>query len=118
VRGVDGHRPCRRRSNFDRRREDDKRTQFLEAAGWLVLRFWNTVIDDDLEAVKEMIDQTCTTRTPPPPPPRPQQRRSRVSQGECVLRFSEQDDDIFLDDRKSSLRSYETESNDDSCLQR
>lgn len=56
-------------SHLARNRQDAARTRFLEAAGWLVLRFWNTKIYDDIESVKEMIYQTCTTRLKPPKPP-------------------------------------------------
>jgi very-short-patch-repair endonuclease len=54
-------------SHLQRIREDGERTKYLESAGWVVLRFWNTTIYDDLEAVKEAIYQTCTKRTSPTP---------------------------------------------------
>jgi len=44
------------------------RTRFLEAQGWRVLRYWNTEVYDDLEAVKEAIYQKCLQ---PPSPPTP-----------------------------------------------
>jgi very-short-patch-repair endonuclease len=34
---------------------DARRSQFMEAAGWRVLRFWNTQMYDELDAVKEVI---------------------------------------------------------------
>ncbi|HZZ81476.1 MAG TPA: DUF559 domain-containing protein [Gemmataceae bacterium] len=53
--------------------KDTKRTETLGADGWLVLRFWNTEIYDDLEPVKEMIYRTCVERSQevPPSPPAP-----------------------------------------------
>ena len=49
-------------SHLDRRREDDERTRSIQSAAWLVLRFWNTDVYDDLEAVKEAIYQECLRR--------------------------------------------------------
>ena len=42
---------------------DAKRTAFLEGAGWQVIRFWNTQVYDELEAVKEAIYQACVLRS-------------------------------------------------------
>src|SRR6516165_9178153 len=42
---------------------DAKRTEYLQALGWHVLRFWNTVVYDELDAVKETIYQTCVERS-------------------------------------------------------
>ena len=42
---------------------DADRTAFLEAEGWRVLRFWNTEVYEDLEAVKEAIYQECVNRS-------------------------------------------------------
>ncbi|MBI1829926.1 MAG: DUF559 domain-containing protein, partial [Planctomycetes bacterium] len=61
-------------SHLSSRCEDEKRTRLLEAEGWLVLRFWNTEIYEDLEPVKEAIYRTCVKRTSesgPPSPPAP-----------------------------------------------
>src|SRR5436190_8315249 len=43
---------------------DGTRTEYLHAQGWLVLRFWNTQVYDDLEAVLEAIFDTCQERRP------------------------------------------------------
>jgi very-short-patch-repair endonuclease len=43
----------------------------LDADGWLVLRFWNTEIYDELEAVKEAIYRVCVRRQPTDSPPSP-----------------------------------------------
>ncbi len=50
------------KSHLTRQKEDAKRTEFLEAEGWQVVRFWNTTIYDDLECVKETIFRACETR--------------------------------------------------------
>ena len=42
------------------RRDDAERTRCLEEKGWSVLRFWNTELYDEPEAVKEAIYQACT----------------------------------------------------------
>ena len=42
---------------------DSKRTRFLEENGWLVLRFWNTQVYDELEGVKEAIYRICMRRS-------------------------------------------------------
>jgi very-short-patch-repair endonuclease len=41
---------------------DVRRSEFLEAEGWRVLRFWNTEVYDELEAVKEAIFQACAQK--------------------------------------------------------
>ncbi len=46
-------------SHQSREDADARRSQLLEAAGWLVLRFWNTQVYDELEAVKEAIHAAC-----------------------------------------------------------
>ena len=60
-------------SHLSSRREDERRTIMLEAEGWLVLRFWNTEVYDELEPVKEAIYRVCVQRTSdaPPSPPAP-----------------------------------------------
>jgi very-short-patch-repair endonuclease len=47
--------------------KDEKRTEFLTRKGWLVLRFWNNQVYDELEAVLEAIYQACQNRRPQPP---------------------------------------------------
>ena len=49
-------------SHLERSLEDHLRTQWLESQGLLVLRYWNTEIYDELEAVKEAIYQACLER--------------------------------------------------------
>jgi len=46
-------------THLRRKISDLKRTTFLEAEGWQVLRFWNTEVYDELDSVKEAIYQTC-----------------------------------------------------------
>ena len=49
-------------SHLDRTQEDQQRTKWLESEGWLVIRFWNNEIYDELEEVKEAIYQGCMKR--------------------------------------------------------
>ncbi len=49
-------------SHLDRRDEDIERTKHIQSEGWLVLRYWNTEVYDDLETVKQSIYQTCLQR--------------------------------------------------------
>jgi very-short-patch-repair endonuclease len=41
---------------------DAERSRYLHANGWLVLRFWNTQVFDELEAVLEAIYRACRER--------------------------------------------------------
>ena len=58
-------------SHLSSRKRDGKRTEFLEANGWLVIRFWNTEVFGELASVKEAIYRECVrrfdSRTPPSP---------------------------------------------------
>jgi very-short-patch-repair endonuclease len=64
-------------SHLSRQKVDRQRTQYLEAAGWFVMRFWNTEVYEELEPVKEAIYRQCSARsaviepplTPNPSPP-------------------------------------------------
>src|SRR5262249_54789743 len=58
-------------SHLSSRRHDQKRTAFLESAGWRVLRYWNTEIFGELAAVKEAIYRKCVARSNSPPSPSP-----------------------------------------------
>jgi len=49
--------------------EDDARTQALEAAGFHVLRFWNTQVFQETEAVIETIMAALPVTHPHPNPP-------------------------------------------------
>jgi very-short-patch-repair endonuclease len=50
----------------------DRRCQeYLEKAGLKVLRFWNTQVYDELEAVLQANHDECVRRTPKPSPPTP-----------------------------------------------
>ena len=48
---------------------DTRRTQYLEALGWKVLRFWNHDILQQTDAVLEVILATCEERAPGKPLP-------------------------------------------------
>ena len=50
-------------THLPRKTADVKRTDFLEAEGWCVIRFWNTEIYEDIEPVKEAIYRRCVART-------------------------------------------------------
>ena len=47
---------------------DTTRTHFLETAGFIVLRFWNNEVFDNLEGVTEVILGTLVSRATPSPP--------------------------------------------------
>src|SRR5262249_23611976 len=61
------------KSHLTREAEDEKRRLVIEGDGWLILRFWNTEIYDELEAVREAIYRVCCairdTGSPPTPLP-------------------------------------------------
>lgn len=50
-------------------RADNERTQFLEASGFRVLRFWNNQVLQETEAVIETIIAALATPHPHPNPP-------------------------------------------------
>jgi very-short-patch-repair endonuclease len=62
-------------SHLPRKSADEKRTRFLKAEEWCVIRFWNTEIYEEMEPVKEAIYRKCVARADPPHPqplsPRP-----------------------------------------------
>jgi very-short-patch-repair endonuclease len=58
-------------THLGREREDEAWAQYLTAHGWLVLRFWNPQVYDELESVLEVIYRACQERKPEPPPSPP-----------------------------------------------
>jgi very-short-patch-repair endonuclease len=50
---------------------DRDRQEYLESIGLKVLRFWNTQVYEDLEAVLQAIHDECERRKPKPSPPTP-----------------------------------------------
>ncbi len=50
-------------THLTRQAADAKRTRFLEAEGWQVLRFWNTEIYYELEGVKDTVYEACRHRS-------------------------------------------------------
>jgi very-short-patch-repair endonuclease len=58
-------------SHLTNRRRDQRRTSSMEKAGWKVMRFWNTEIYDELDAVKEAIYRECVARQASGAPPSP-----------------------------------------------
>jgi very-short-patch-repair endonuclease len=50
---------------------DEQRTRFMQSQCWLVLRFWNNEVYDDLEPVLEVIYRACEERKRKPPHPQP-----------------------------------------------
>ena len=48
---------------------DSQRTAFLERAGFLVLRFWNNQVFEEMDGVLEAIWQALRTRQANPSPP-------------------------------------------------
>jgi very-short-patch-repair endonuclease len=49
-------------THLGREDRDEERTRFLQAQGWLVLRFWNTQVYEELEDVSEAIYRACVGR--------------------------------------------------------
>ena len=65
---------------------DELRTNYLQTHGWLVLRFWNTQVYDELEGVLEVIYRACHERKPPPHPrPLSPEAGERGERGEAPL---------------------------------
>ena len=58
-------------SHLTNHERDSKRTALLANEGWLVLRYWNTEIYDELDAVKEAIYRACVQRSASDLPPSP-----------------------------------------------
>ncbi|HEX8262974.1 MAG TPA: DUF559 domain-containing protein [Allosphingosinicella sp.] len=61
-------------------RRDDVRTRFLEAAGWTVIRFWNSDVGTNPDGVAEAILQRaaeCLGGTHPQPLPSREGRQRR-----------------------------------------
>jgi adenine-specific DNA-methyltransferase len=56
-------------THLGREAEDAARTRYLQDREWLVVRFWNTEVYNDLETVLEAIYQLCQERKPPSPSP-------------------------------------------------
>jgi very-short-patch-repair endonuclease len=52
-------------SHLDASAKDAERSAFLEAEGWLVLRFWNTQVYDEIDAVRDAIYRECVRRQKP-----------------------------------------------------
>lgn len=61
--------------------KDDEPTKFLEVAGWKVIRFWNSEVHDDVEAIVESTYLVCQGRSEAPPHPNPLPPQSRVERG-------------------------------------
>jgi very-short-patch-repair endonuclease len=55
-------------SHLGKERSDDERRQALEAKGFKVLRFWDTNVYDELEAVLELVWRECEARGCASPP--------------------------------------------------
>jgi hypothetical protein len=73
------------------RHSDAKRTTFLQGEGWYVLRFWNTEIYEELEAVCEAVYRMCVARSAPsgPPHPQPLSPAPKSLPGPCASRAGE-----------------------------
>src|ERR1700693_2618646 len=50
---------------------ETNRTRVLEAMGYLVLRFWNNEVHENVDGVLESILNALDRSDPPPPPPPP-----------------------------------------------
>jgi adenine-specific DNA-methyltransferase len=49
-------------SHLRQNKAHEDRAAFLENAGWCFMRFWNTVVYDDFESVREAIYRQCVAR--------------------------------------------------------
>jgi adenine-specific DNA-methyltransferase len=49
-------------SHLDDDYRDDRRTAWLDEHGWVVLRFWNTQVFDELDAVLDFVYRICQER--------------------------------------------------------
>jgi adenine-specific DNA-methyltransferase len=49
-------------THLGREGDDEARSRYLRTNGWLVMRFWNTQIYDELETVLEEILRVCEER--------------------------------------------------------
>src|SRR5262245_1301270 len=58
-------------THLGREEHDERRSHYLRAQGWLVLRIWNTQVYDELDAVMEVIYRACRERKPKPLTPNP-----------------------------------------------
>src|SRR6516162_10656093 len=56
-------------SHLGKECRDERRSDYLREFGWLVLRFWNTEVYEELESVLEAIYQACRRRNYPHPQP-------------------------------------------------
>jgi very-short-patch-repair endonuclease len=50
---------------------DERRTRYLEAKGYRVLRFWNNDVGENISGVLSMVDAAVNAETPPTPDPSP-----------------------------------------------
>lgn len=48
--------------HLDQTEQDGARTKYLEARGWMVLRFWNNEVHENVDGVVEMILITAAER--------------------------------------------------------
>src|SRR5262249_10952895 len=63
-------------THVGRELRDERRTKFLKAEGWVVLRFWNSQDYEESEWVLEQIFNACETRPPTPSTPSPLPRKA------------------------------------------
>jgi very-short-patch-repair endonuclease len=59
------------RGHIDEQVYDERRTQWLESAGFHVVRFWNTELETDVNKVMQVKLQHLREFTPHPPAPSP-----------------------------------------------
>lgn len=55
--------------HWQRRKYDASRTEFLEALGWRVIRFWNSEVIDNADGVAQAILLEVSKRVAEPPTP-------------------------------------------------
>ena len=57
--------------HFDAAAYDEKRSRFLQSAGFAILRFWNNEVFNELDGVLEVIRRELVARVENPSPPNP-----------------------------------------------
>src|SRR5436305_13244786 len=62
--------------------DETSRTKFLDAMGYLVLRFWNNEVHENIEGVLETILNTLDRPEPPHPDPPPSGEREKRGCGD------------------------------------
>jgi len=66
-------------THLGREANDEARSAYLRDEGWMVLRYWNTEVYDERDAVEQAIFEECAARPPHPQPLSPKGARGERS---------------------------------------